>query len=467
MSLLIITLSSALLGLYIQQMKRKVIYKIIEKHLLAQTNMGSWYSSSVSHSISKQLSKLHRAQVSHILNTLNQGNGNLLNAIDKQTAKNINLILGKRKTASDFIQKAELALLAFDCEKLEKLIRAAPPLSKKDSFRLSYLKAHLHLKEGDLETASILASSAAAGFHKIGFLYEEALCYMLNSNAYRACGIVDTSQLMLQSALKIFQNLEAISKQAECLGMLGMLMITDNRFSEAETYFNKALSLFQNQNDANGCASIINQQSLCALICQSPPKAIKLAQKALKICEAKKNLHGIAFCYDILAQAKLANNNKTALTYACKAANLYQTNKNISAYLEMLQLQSQILIRQNKITAAEKILRNIISFASTQNSCFHIANAYNLLGIIYLKQKDYRRAEGIFQQALHAELHNERWSGAAIDYANIAITSLNRGNIQQSKKHWKTALQYAEQSNNKQLLELLKEQKLNSILHQS
>ncbi|MBR2034248.1 MAG: tetratricopeptide repeat protein [Alphaproteobacteria bacterium] len=468
LSVLIITLSLALVGLYIQQIKRKVIYTIIEKHFLAQTNTASWYSSSVIQSISQQLSKLHRSKILHILNTLNQSNIPLLSALDKQTVQNINLILGKRKKALYHVQKAELALLNFDYEKLEKLLNNNLPLSKEETIRINYLKAHLHLKEGDLETASVLASSAAACFHKIGYLYEEALCFMLNSNIYRACGIIDTSQLMLQTALKIFKNLKAISKQAECYGMLGMLMITDNRFSEADSYFNNALSLFQNQNDPNGYASIINQQSLCALISHNFNRAIKLAKKAKQIYSQQQNPQGLAFSYDILAQSSFAANSpNTALTYSRKAAELYQQNKNFSAYLEMLQLQSQIFIAKTNFSDSEKILRNIISLANSQNSCFHVANAYNLLGIIYLKQKDYQRAEGIFQQALQAELHNERWCGAAIDYANIAITSLNRGNIQQSKKYWQMALRYAEQSCDNQLLELLQKQRLNSTLCQS
>ena len=78
------------------------------------------------------------------------------------------------------------------------------------------------------------------------------------------------------------------------------------------------------------------------------------------------------------------------------------------------------------------------------------------MGIIYLRQGDLRRAEGLFQQSLGAEMQNERWCGAAIDYANIALTSYRRGNKENGDKNRELAIKYAQDAGADVLAEMLK-----------
>ena len=60
-------------------------------------------------------------------------------------------------------------------------------------------------------------------------------------------------------------------------------------------------------------------------------------------------------------------------------------------------------------------------------------------------------------QSLNSEVCNERWAGAAIDCANIALSKRKRGKGESAEQDYKQALQYAEESGNSELLELLKE----------
>ena len=458
--LTILILPFLLIVLYAKQVKKRFINKLIEKHFLEQNSFGIWYSGSVAEDIAKQLLYLPRNELTNIIKSLNKRIYKpLFRHLNKKNTQNIKIILGKKARINCPFQKSELAILQFDYKKLENTASKLKATTPSEKARLLFIQAHIALKNGDLEPASKLVYLAIAKFRKLGFAYEEAQCYLLNGIIYRACGIIDTSQLMLQTAHNIFQQINAQSKQAETLGHLGMLMTTDGRFSDAQNYFNEAQQLFQTKHDIMGEASIINQQAPLALLTKNFQSAISLSKKAIKIYQSNKNPQGQAFGFDIAAQSAFASSKpRLSLIYAKKAALLYQQCNNISAQLEMLQLEAQIYIKETKLSYAEKILRKIISISQEQNSCFHIANAYNLLGIVYLKQHDFRRAEGIFQQALNSELYNERWCGAALDYANIAITSQHRGNTEQSKKCWQMAIQYAKQANDNELLDLIKKQ---------
>ena len=141
---------------------------------------------------------------------------------------------------------------------------------------------------------------------------------------------------------------------------------------------------------------------------------------------------------------------------AFEAKNLYRQSNNFSACFEMMYLMALALFEQRKLAEAEKVLREIVSLSKKHNSNFHTANAYNLLGLIYLQKQDLRRAKGLFQQSLDLEQVNNRLGGIATDYVNIGTVELTRGNREQAHKTLKTALEYAEASEDEELIALLR-----------
>ena len=84
------------------------------------------------------------------------------------------------------------------------------------------------------------------------------------------------------------------------------------------------------------------------------------------------------------------------------------------------------------------------------------------MGVIFLEKGDSVRAKGLFNQALSTELYNERWCGAAIDYANIALTELRNGKKDEYIKNQKIALEYAKESGDEELTKIL-EQRFSSL----
>lgn len=446
----------AVLAWYNRKLRERAIQKILERNLLKKHHKNQWYSSDATIQAAKILNKLPKSKLQPLFAEIKNGKTtNLLRLLDKKAADNLKAVFNDKKNCSP-LQRAENLLLKSEIDSLAKLIDNLPNKSQIERARISHLQAYLALAEGDLLTASQQAAIAAKIFQKQRFIYEEAQTYLLSGTIYRVSAVTDTADFMLRTAADLFGLIGANAKQAEVYGHLGMLMVMQERFAEAEQYFSQAQKLFEYAQDDIGTAEILNQQALTALIHGKYSQAQKLVKDALAIFIRYKDCRGEALCYDIIAQTAAAQNhwNKTA-TYADKAQKLYKSHHNLPAQQEMELLTARAYLEKGNLLQSEQLLRQIIAEANKHKSCFHIANAYNLLGIIYLRQGDLRRAEGLFQQSLSAEMQNERWCGAAIDYANIALTSYRRGNKENGDKNRKLAIKYAQDAGADTLAEML------------
>ena len=78
-----------------------------------------------------------------------------------------------------------------------------------------------------------------------------------------------------------------------------------------------------------------------------------------------------------------------------------------------------------------------------------------MLGLIYLKKHDIKRAKGLFQQSLDLEQVNNRLSGIATDYANMGLIEVYAGNKEQAIKTFQTALDYAKANQDDELIKII------------
>ncbi len=373
---------------------------------------------------------------------------NLLENLIKANPENQNLLLLLTEiyfTLGEY-QKFKLALSS---------ISQNTPYSTAKKF---YWEAYNYLQEGDLLSASENLSKAVKIFHKNAYFYEEAEAHLLMGTIYRICAVEDVSLFMFKTAQKIFNELNAKRKEAEVLGNLGMLMVLQSRFDEAFDFFKKAKDIYLFFKQSLGEAEIINQEALTLLIQKNFSSAQKSAQKAFNMHKKINNIEGEAFSLELLGHMNCETKNWNAvLNHSRKAQSFYIKTQNFPALLESLFLEAKADFELEKNNESENILRKIIDFSLNHPSCFHVANAYNLLGLIYLKLGNLKRAKGLFQQSLEQELKNERASGAAIDYTNIAMIDYRRGLNEQAEITLKRALDYAKADGETELVAFLED----------
>lgn len=367
----------------------------------------------------------------------------------------------KLKTPFILLATAHISHLLFKDEDIAGIISKIKKkrLSAKLAAYKNYLSSFAYLQEGDMLSASENASAALKFFQKKRYFFEEAQSYLLLAEIYRVSCVNDVAQTMIESALKIFESAKLQFFKAQTIAVLGMLMLFENRIDEACD----KLTLAKNISLSNELtADISNQIALVCLAQKNEKDALKHSKQALTLYLRQHNERGEAFSRQLIGHF-LLNGGKTSQAFnsARKAADLYLGQQNFSAYAETLYLQARALCQLEKYDQAEKKLRLILSENRKHSLNFHIAHAYSLLALIFLRKKNLQRAKVLLQQSLMLEQNHERCSGLASDYANLALIEKLSGNFEAAKNNLKQALEYAKESGDENLLQLIKEQKNN------
>ena len=326
-------------------------------------------------------------------------------------------------------------------------------LDKRAKAYYNYCAAYAYLYDGDMLSASQRGSAALDYFRKRRFSYEASRCYLLLGEIYRLSCVNDVAQTMIDAAVKINKEQKMPQFYAKSIAASGMLMLFENRFEEAEEKFDLAMQSAQTENLK---ADILNQKALLAIAQNKLKEALTEALKALSAFTILKNENGKAFSLQLIAQIYFNKKQyKKALEHAQKAALIYEKKHNFSAMLECMYLSADILYKQNKTKQSEELLRQIIEKDKKQKHNFHIANAYSLLGLIYIRRNDLQRAKVLLQQSLHLEQRHRRCEGLVSDYTNLAIIDNLSGNRDNAAENMQTALEYAKQTGNEELTELI------------
>ena len=122
------------------------------------------------------------------------------------------------------------------------------------------------------------------------------------------------------------------------------------------------------------------------------------------------------------------------------AFDLFFKNHNYSAAFESLYIKAFALSKAKRLDESEKNLRFLLEIEKKHKHCFHIAGAYTLLGVVLLNKDQPDRAKSMFNLALSKELCNNRKTGVAIDYTNLAIVEKLQGNIEKAYENIQKAL---------------------------
>ncbi len=345
--------------------------------------------------------------------------------------------------ASDKSLKSKLLTIFSPDSSKEGLLKAAPEryLNANKFFQ----NAADALQEGDLEQASWNVQQAICLFAKEKAFYEQGKSLLLAGHIFRISSLFDTAFFMYEGAKNIFLKLQADNALAETFGYLGILSNMQQQYGQAMEYFEQALKAHGLSKNHSGCAEIYNQMALSLLQKGDLKASCDLALKAQKLHQKNKSENGIAFSLEITGRIKQAQKKYTAaIRCFTEAEKLYLQSGNLAAGTEAAFYRSQALFSVKKYQDAENILRQILEKTKTAPCCFHQSEAYSLLGLIYMQQKDWKRAKGLFEQSLSFELREGRLKAIACDYANIALAEKRLGRLDNAQKNLALAKEYAQ-----------------------
>ena len=345
--------------------------------------------------------------------------------------------------------RIELVSLLFELGKKDEAsalldtvqVKTCPPYFKA---KAAYYQAQFALICGDMENASQQVAVAASLFKKSGAYIEEAYAYLLSATIFRVSAVEDVSHFMFRQAAQLFHAFGHPAGEADAFGGLGMLWTMRENFDDALAYFQKSLDINLNSNRLRAAAYILTQKALTLLLQKKYDDALCSVHAAVEAHEKLHDKNGLAFAHQVRAFIFCEQNLwSQALIEAVSSARIYQKGIDTAAALDSLYLIARIDFELERFAAAEAVLRLIIKKGEKDSGCFHIANAYSLLGLIFLQKNELARAKSLFLKSASIEQKDERFSGAATDYANIALIESKLGNSLQAIKTYETALTYA------------------------
>ncbi len=348
---------------------------------------------------------------------------------------------------------------------LEKKVKTRDVLERIKNAKLSryahakklFLEATFALEEGDLMAASEDCAKATALFRKEKAFYEVAEAHLLMGTIYRISALYDVAQMMFKTAADIFDRFGADHRKAETIGNRGMLTAAQEIFDDAEAYFLEAQNIYASLKQKVAHAQIINQRALTFLAAGNYKKADELIKQARFNGRGQQYNVFAGFNYELESRSLCAQKKwKPTFVAAKTALEFYQKTENIPGQLETLMLQAQAAFEMKKPKQAETFARQAIALFEKHPSCFHIANAYSLLGLIFLRQGDLPRAKTFFMQSLSQETRNDRRNGMAIDCANLALLEKLSGHQNEADDFAQKALEYAQAFGEDELYQLLK-----------
>ena len=431
-----------LMFFYMKKLQKLFFARLITKRLAN----GYICNSLVVEDVCKYIMSCKKNKRNKILKALSEGNLNLFyRQIDNRSINSKINLCAKKSTypekTKDTVYLLTLAKRYIKENAQNKALEILQKLkvkktSQKQQAYYRYLMAQISLFEGDLLLASEDLNIVLKVFKRKKMFLEEAEAYFILGTIYRISGVYDTADFMLRASQEIYAYIGSQKGEAEAFGTLGLLMSAQERFDEAQDYFQKALDKSSNDKTLNGFIS--SQQAMLELVKGDIKKAQKIANNILK---SAKNDCVKATVWDILSHIKL-NEKKynSAVKYAQAADEIFSKHKNYPASFESMYIKASALAYTGKLDEGEKVLRDLIEKEKTHKSCFHIAGAYTLLGLVLLKKNEPERAKAIFNQALSKELCNNRKTGVAIDYANLAIVEKMQGNNELAYENLQKAL---------------------------
>lgn len=317
-----------------------------------------------------------------------------------------------------------------------------------------FLKAHSEIYQTDMHSASAHLDKALRLYKKLGFMYEEAECYLLLSQLYRITGIFDVAETMLKEADKSFRQLKMTAKKAECMAYYGLISFGREQYDFAIQYLAGAAAIAKRGKLIRSYADINNWLGLAFYMNRKAGKAEKHFLIALKNAQTKECK---AYATEMLSRVRYQNRDyKNALKYIETALSVSDFQVNPAGFLENLYIKAEILFARKEYLQSKKILTRIIRKKLPPSVPFYPANAYTLLGLIHLKENDLNKAKTLFKQAVDLEHGKNRLKGAAVDYNNLAEIARMEGNTKVAEIYLKQALTYAKNIEDKELQAYLK-----------
>lgn len=202
-------------------------------------------------------------------------------------------------------------------------------------------------------------------------------------------------------------------------------------------YYDKALKIYENINFVEGQTEVRYKMGDGYRRVYGYEAGVKFILENIAFYKKNKNDKYLAKSYDSEAQAHFFNDRyKLALDRGLKALKYFEKTKDSSNMLSVYQTLSYVECELDNNEKALEYAVKCLNYKDKSNKSY-FAGMYNTMGIIYTQQKDFKRADSIFNKGFGIAVELD-WS-----YMQKLIL-VNHGRSYEERNDYKSALQKAE-----------------------
>lgn len=227
---------------------------------------------------------------------------------------------------------------------------------------------------------------------------------------------------------------------AKELTELGDILLTQKKYDQAQSFFAKAIEVFDALEDKDELANAIPLMRLAVMYRHSgkDESAVKLYKRALSLVEQKVEFYNpvIAMQLNYVAESLMRQGEHLeARSYYERAIEVYEHTETIdSDYTCALNNLATILREQGLISKAKKLYEKALAIheqtASAQDAEF--IKLLNNLAVVYRREGEYKRARSLLERALTIaeKISVSEDELVALSIHNLACVSYYEGDFQ-------------------------------------
>lgn len=285
---------------------------------------------------------------------------------------------------------------------------------KKDSSVFQAIEALNHSIKTDYLYGQIISNNALGNAYKESGNYKKALLYYNKSvelatkmrknaeignafynmaNAYQHMGLYDLSFECVTKSITIKRNLKDSIGESKCYRQVAECMNSKGGNKQAIFYFKKAIDLQRKLKAKKSLATTLSNFSVILIEEERYTEALQYLQEARILFSEDMDDTNLAsvylnlgYCYSFL------NSIDSTIYYYGKTLTECGKNSDIENEITCLSNLGEFYLTQKNYQAAEKVLLDGIHKATQQGSLIDLKHLYTNICELYVRKNDYRNA---------------------------------------------------------------------------
>lgn len=238
-----------------------------------------------------------------------------------------------------------------------------------------------------------------------------------------------------ESAEELFLTVRDVAEKngwnlelADAMGNLGMVYFAKEEFYQAMLYHQEAFTVYYNEEYFQDAAWQRRAMGICQMYLDKKEKTFRFLEEALHTFELEDNLPYQSRLYaDMAMAAEKFDGEAQALGYAKQALLLARKAKDDGETAECRLLVARLKMASGcEDDSVRRLLFGALKYFQSVGKKDDLANTCSTLGLFYLHQGGYDKAESFFKDSLRVEEQLNRSGGMAADYGNLGLIAMHR-----------------------------------------